>query len=87
MCQAQDEEPKGDQVDWQRQQGEKAVGVRMKGTSGWNGEKDELVQEYGTEERGHVFCLHFSICACHPCAGAMLNFSVSFQFVTAASEF
>ena len=24
--------------------------------------------------------LHFSICACHPCAGAMLIFSVSFQF-------
>ena len=22
-------------------------------------------------------CLHFSICACHPCAGAMLIFSVS----------
>ena len=25
-------------------------------------------------------CLHFSICACHACAGAMLMFSVSFQF-------
>ena len=25
-------------------------------------------------------CLHFSICACHPCAGAMLIFSISFQF-------
>ena len=25
-------------------------------------------------------CLHFSICACHPCAGAMLILSVSFQF-------
>ena len=24
--------------------------------------------------------IHFSICACHPCAGAMLIFSVSFQF-------
>ena len=24
--------------------------------------------------------LHFSICACHPYAGAMLIFSVSFQF-------
>ena len=24
-------------------------------------------------------CLHFSICACHPSAGAMLIFSVSFQ--------
>ena len=24
--------------------------------------------------------LHFSICACHPCAGAMLIFSVSLQF-------
>ena len=24
--------------------------------------------------------LHFSICACHPCAGAMLIFFISFQF-------
>ena len=24
-------------------------------------------------------CLHFSSCACHPCAGAVLIFSVSFQ--------
>jgi hypothetical protein len=24
--------------------------------------------------------IYFSICACHPCAGAMLIFSVSFQF-------
>ena len=24
-------------------------------------------------------CFHFSICACHPCAGAVLIFSVSFQ--------
>ena len=28
----------------------------------------------------HYNCLHFSICACHPCAGAMLIFSASFQF-------
>ena len=28
--------------------------------------------------------LHFSICACHPCAGAMLIFSVSFQFYRVA---
>ena len=27
-----------------------------------------------------VCCLHFSICACHPCAGAMLIFYVSLQF-------
>ncbi len=26
-------------------------------------------------------CDTFSICACHPCAGAMLIFSVSFQFL------
>ena len=25
-------------------------------------------------------CVHFSICACHPCAGAVLIFSGSFQF-------
>ena len=27
-----------------------------------------------------INCLHFSIRACHPCAGATLIFSVSFQF-------
>ena len=27
-----------------------------------------------------IICLHFSICACHLCAGAMLILSVSFQF-------
>ena len=29
-------------------------------------------------------CLHFSICVCvcHPCTGAMLIFSVSFQFLS-----
>ena len=27
-----------------------------------------------------VSCLRFSMCACHPCAGAMLIFSASFQF-------
>ena len=26
-------------------------------------------------------CLHFSICACHPCAGAMLIFSVSHRSI------
>ena len=30
--------------------------------------------------------LHFSICACHPCAGAMLIFSVSFQVYRMISE-
>ena len=30
--------------------------------------------------------LHFSICACHPCAGAMLIFLVSFQFCRMISE-
>ena len=51
MCQAQEEEPKGDQVDGQWQPGEEAAGVRMKGSNGWNGEKDEMAQEHGTEER------------------------------------
>ena len=33
-------------------------------------------------QRAHCLknLVHFSICACHPCAGAMLIFSVSFQF-------
>ena len=30
--------------------------------------------------RINAVAIHFSICACHPCAGAMLIFSVSFQF-------
>ena len=34
----------------------------------------------GPRKRYRKNCLHFSICACHPCAGAMLIFSVSFQF-------
>ena len=51
MCQAQEEEPKGDQVDWQWQPGEEAAGVRMKGMNGWNGKTDEMEQEYETEER------------------------------------
>ena len=29
---------------------------------------------------------YFSIYACHPCAGAMLIFSVSFQFLRMAGE-
>ena len=38
----------------------------------------------GVEAKKVLFgknCLHVSICACHPCAGAMLIFSVSFQFL------
>merc|ERR1712197_80 len=31
-------------------------------------------------ERSAKHLSHFSTCACHPCAGAMLIFSVSFQF-------
>ncbi len=38
--------------------------------------KQRLTQPSGCQH----YCLHFSICACHPCAGAMLIFSVSFQF-------
>ena len=37
-----------------------------KGGRNWKNETKNLV--------------HFSICACHPCAGAMQIFSVSFQF-------
>lgn len=29
---------------------------------------------------------HFSICACHPCAGAMLIFSILFQFYQLSSK-
>ena len=31
-------------------------------------------------QNGRKNLVHFSICACHPCARAMLIFSVSFQF-------
>ena len=30
----------------------------------------------------YIYGLHFSICTRHPCAGAMLVFSVSFKFLT-----
>ena len=33
----------------------------------------------GLAPLGKTIWNHFSICACHPCAGAMLIFSVSFQ--------
>ena len=33
------------------------------------------------KKRDKKKCDTFSICACHPCAGAMLIFSVSFQFL------
>ena len=50
--------------------------------------KDESREELGMTwlvlGLGLGFCdthlVHFSICACHPCTGAMLIFSVSFQF-------
>ena len=34
---------------------------------------------YNIHILSNVNCLHFSICACRPCAGAMLIFSVPFQ--------
>ena len=40
----------------------------------------EGVREGITPTQADQFLIHFSICACHPCAGAMLIFSVSFQF-------
>ena len=37
--------------------------------------------QHTTDSRiGKTILDQFSICACHPCAGAMLIFSVSFQF-------
>jgi hypothetical protein len=51
---------------------------------------------FGVPPRPPVFEVHsvesaknlvrFSICACHPCAGAMLIFSVSFQFLRMIPE-
>ena len=41
-----------------------------------------LMPEDGAKEQRRwreQTCFHFSICACHPCAGTMLIFSVSFQ--------
>ena len=36
---------------------------------------------FGIKQQQQKKCDTFSICACHPCAGAMLIFSVSFQFL------
>ena len=47
------------------------------------GPKSGAPCKINTRKRSHKTrknCVHFSICACHPCAGAMLIFSVSFQF-------
>ena len=44
---------------------------------GDEGARPNAVRELG----GVKNCLLFSICACHPCAGAMLIISVSFQIV------
>ena len=43
--------------------------------------RDDIVLARRRAEGVVLTCvrLHFSICACHPCAGAMLIFSVSFQ--------
>ena len=38
------------------------------------------IKKEGKEKKGEKNLDHFSIYACHPCAGAMLIFSVSFQF-------
>ena len=65
------------------------VGRRVGGRGSWEGDTDPA--EYILPEAGvHrvpisyyiilSYCLHFSICACHYCAGAMVIFSVSFQF-------
>ena len=42
--------------------------------------KNEKKTKSGNSDDPQKNLLHFSICACHPCAGAMLIFSVSFQF-------
>ena len=46
------------------------------GDGGWGWGWVET-NERGEQQKNHLL---FSICACHPCAGAMLIFSVSFQF-------
>ena len=38
------------------------------------------------QKKGKKNLDHFSIYACHPCAGAMLIFSVSFQFYRMSPE-
>ena len=44
------------------------------------GDGDGVGWKLRRKEREAKNHLLFSICACHPCAGAMLIFSVSFQF-------
>ena len=52
--------------------------ARSRAPSGRRATPCVLVPSRGTAPSKN--CVHFSICACHPCAGAMLIFSVSFQF-------
>ena len=51
--------------------------ARSRAPSGRRATPCVLVPSRGTAPSKN--CVHFSICACHPCAGAMLIFSVSFQ--------
>nr|XP_004500750.2 auxin-induced protein 6B-like [Cicer arietinum] len=65
---------------------------RLKGTGNSNWTRENEMQKKETNVKGEnerkkmkgkkdqKNLDHFSICACHPCAGAMLIFSVSFQF-------
>ena len=50
---------------------------------GWG---DRLLAPPSCCASGFKNLVHFSICACHPCAGAMLIFSVSFQFYLSLSS-
>ena len=43
-------------------------------------EIERLILDFNPQDLTNKACLRFSICACHPCAGAMLILSVSFQF-------
>ena len=45
-----------------------------------NGMSPTLPRQHRRRVRGVKEFVHVSICACHPCAGAMLFFSVPFQF-------
>lgn len=49
-------------------------------------ESDNRVLRMGVKKKGQKNRDTFSMYACHPCAGTMLIFSVSFQFFQMTSE-
>ena len=61
-------------------QGEHWIEMDLSGRHGYSDAGEWLTLPRGEVKAAKKNLYHFSTCACHPCAGAMLIFSVSFQF-------